>query len=266
MQRIRMTRLAVIFVALLLPLPGMADYTHTDIQPLEAGGQEINCDPSAGLVDGACLEREGAYDPCHGAGAADFGKCAQRSYERADAELNRIYRTLMAQLPDAGRAGDLTKAKLREDQRRWIRWKESHCAALGEKTGAVQMWKSAYTVDCYARATARQTQKLKRLHHLVTEWKGKYQGVSRACAASWITVTPTALDENGCRHAIVETLVSDATELTVRVKDEKNCGWRDTIISLKKPYGTAVWVYRYKTAEDLTRNDYQAFCAFGAKE
>jgi uncharacterized protein YecT (DUF1311 family) len=125
-----------------------------------------NCDPSLGLVDGACLERsirELENDPCQRGGALDFGECARRAHEKADVELNRVYRELMSILPDAPGPNVLTKAKLRDDQRKWIRWKESYCDAYGEKTGGVQMWKSAYTVSCWARATEDQTRKLKAL-------------------------------------------------------------------------------------------------------
>jgi uncharacterized protein YecT (DUF1311 family) len=125
--------------------------------------EERNCDPNAGLVDGACLMKKEVYDPCQGPGALDFGECARRVHEKADAELNRIYQQLMAILPDTGTRGGLTKAKLREDQTKWLRWKDSYCMAVGDKTGGVQMWKSAYTAECWARATEDQARKLRRL-------------------------------------------------------------------------------------------------------
>ena len=129
-----------------------------------------NCDPTQGSVDiDRCpeirqeLERNeiAAQDPCNRGGALDFTECARRAYEKADAELNRVYRDLIAILPDGEGVDGLTKTKLREEERKWVRWKESYCAAIGEKTGGVQMWKSAYTVECWARVTEDQTRKLK---------------------------------------------------------------------------------------------------------
>lgn len=99
-----------------------------------------------------------------------------------------------------------------------------------------------------------------------SEWLGKHHGMSRACERDRITVTSAALLYNECKHLIVETLVSNDAELTVRVRDEKKCGWQDSIISLKKPYGTAVDFYNYKSRDDLERNQYRAFCGFGPKE
>ena len=131
-----------------------------------------NCDPSQGLTDGSCLEssmRELESDPCQRGGALDFGECARRKHEKADLELNQVYRELMSVLPDTAGPNVLTKPRLRDDQRKWIRWKESYCDAYGEKNGGVQMWKSAYTVSCLAQATEDQTRKLKVLLRKVSK-------------------------------------------------------------------------------------------------
>ena len=147
-----MHRLALLLIFVVIPPAHSAD--------------KPNCDPKFGLVDGACLERSIRVlenDPCQGGGALDFGECARRAHKKADAELNRVYQELMAILPDDAGPGRLTKTTLRDDESKWVRWKESYCDAYGEKTGGVQMWKSAYTVECWARATEDQTRKLKAL-------------------------------------------------------------------------------------------------------
>ena len=136
------------------------------MSPLARSADDPNCDPNVGLVDGSCLieeEKEDVYDPCQGGGALEQGECARRALEKADAELNSVYRDLMAMLSDTTDVGKLTKRKLREDERKWVRWKDSHCEAYGNETGGVQMWKSTYTVACLAEVTEDQAQKLKRL-------------------------------------------------------------------------------------------------------
>lgn len=160
------SRVGPLFILMLMAL-----LIHTD--KLSAQAAELpNCDFTSGAVDiDNCpeirqkLERDeiAALNPCNRGSAVDFEECARKANKKADAELNRVYQKLMALLPDGDSAKGLTRSQLREDELKWVRWKESYCAAHGEKTGGASTWKSAYTVECWARATEDQTRKLKRL-------------------------------------------------------------------------------------------------------
>lgn len=125
--------------------------------------EKLNCDPSAGLVDGACLAKKDVYDPCQGGGALDFGECARRAHEKAENNLSIAYGELAALLPDKAAPDALTKDKLRSEEDKWQRWKDSYCSAEGRKNGGAEMWQSAYTVSCWARATEDRVRKLRKL-------------------------------------------------------------------------------------------------------
>ena len=51
----------------------------------------------------------------------DMVTCSQQSYNRADAELNRVYKRLRATLDDQG------KTLLRDAQRAWIKYRDAEC-------------------------------------------------------------------------------------------------------------------------------------------
>lgn len=77
---------------------------------------------------------EQAEDPCPGARTQqDLNLCASRAFERADAELNTLYRQL---LKDAGPA---EKAKLRAAQLAWLKFRDAHCeyVAFGNQGGSI---------------------------------------------------------------------------------------------------------------------------------
>ena len=76
-------------------------------------------------------ERE---DPCPGARTQqDLNLCASQAFQRADAELNKLYQQLMK---DAG-AGE--RAKLRAAQLAWIKFRDAHCEyeAFGNTGGSI---------------------------------------------------------------------------------------------------------------------------------
>lgn len=73
-------------------------------------------------------------DPCPGARTQqDLNQCASRAFQRADAELNKLYQQLMK---DAG-AGE--RAKLRAAQLAWIKFRDAHCEyeAFGNTGGSI---------------------------------------------------------------------------------------------------------------------------------
>ena len=102
-------------------------------------------------------------DPCQGTSAGDYGQCFKLKFEVADKELNRVYRELIASLPNVSNTNTLTQKQLREDERKWVRWKQTYCDTYGEENGGAQSWKSSYTVECWATVTEERTLKLKEL-------------------------------------------------------------------------------------------------------
>jgi len=110
-------------------------------------------------------EDDNERDPCQGTSAMEFGQCAEDELKESDEELNRVYRELMAALPDVGNSSTLTKKKLRAEEKKWIRWKFKQCDKEGEEDGGAQTWKSAYTVKCWARVTEERLLKLKEMQN-----------------------------------------------------------------------------------------------------
>ena len=102
-------------------------------------------------------------DPCQGTSAGDYGQCFNQKFEVADKELNRVYRELITTLPNVSNTNSLTQKKLREDERKWVRWKQTYCDTYGEENGGAQSWKSSYTVECWATVTEERTLKLKEM-------------------------------------------------------------------------------------------------------
>ena len=73
-------------------------------------------------------------DPCPGSRTqAELNLCASRAFQKADAELNKLYQQL---LKDAG-AGE--RAKLRAAQLAWIKFRDAHCEyeAFGNTGGSI---------------------------------------------------------------------------------------------------------------------------------
>ena len=80
--------------------------------------------------------------------------CAELRYRAADLELNRAYKTLVAQLPSK----DLPR--LRAEQRAWLKALEPGCSEpLGPRHQAGNMWAMEF-YDCLAQATAHRTKAL----------------------------------------------------------------------------------------------------------
>ena len=73
-------------------------------------------------------------DPCPDARSQqELNMCASQAFQRADAELNKLYQRL---LKGAG-AGE--KAKLRAAQLAWLKFRDAHCeyAAFGNEGGSI---------------------------------------------------------------------------------------------------------------------------------
>ena len=85
-----------------------------------------------------------------------MNQCAAQEFQKADAELNKIYREL---LKDAGTA---EKAKLRAAQLAWIKFRDAHCdyEAFGNKGGSI--YPMVYSF-CLAEVTRERTNQFKEI-------------------------------------------------------------------------------------------------------
>jgi uncharacterized protein YecT (DUF1311 family) len=94
-------------------------------------------------------------DPCPDARTqADLNLCASQAFQRADAELNKLYQQLMK---DAGAA---EKAKLRAAQLAWIKFRDAHCEyeAFGNTGGSI--YPMVYSF-CLAEVTAERSKQFR---------------------------------------------------------------------------------------------------------
>jgi uncharacterized protein YecT (DUF1311 family) len=85
--------------------------------------------PSAQAAQGS-----GQEDPCPGARTQqELNLCASQAFQRADAELNKLYQQLMQG------AGAAEKGKLRAAQLAWLKFRDAHCEyeAFGNTGGSI---------------------------------------------------------------------------------------------------------------------------------
>jgi uncharacterized protein YecT (DUF1311 family) len=89
---------------------------------------------AAMLFDGTA-QAEDAY-PCADAGnTIEIRECLDKAYSRADAELNTVWKQVMAQVAAAdylpSKERKAWEEELLESQRAWIKFKEHDCDAVG---------------------------------------------------------------------------------------------------------------------------------------
>ena len=98
-----------------------------------------------------------AQDACGGAATqAELTACAAREARRADAELNAVYRAVMA------REGGASAARIRAGQRAWIAYRDAWCEAASGVYEGGSMRPMAHSF-CVAGLTRDQTEQLRRL-------------------------------------------------------------------------------------------------------
>ncbi len=140
----QMKKVFLYFICMFVVLP-----THAD-------------ESCGGVGQKKCLKqhsKEYVEDPCNGTGALEQGECAQQKFSAADKRLNDLYKQLMAALPPDSN-DSFAKSSLVKAQKAWVKFKEANCDFYGEANGGVQMWKSTYTVFCWADVTEKRANEL----------------------------------------------------------------------------------------------------------
>jgi uncharacterized protein YecT (DUF1311 family) len=100
---------------------------------------------------------------------AEMNACAGIDFERADAELNRLWRTLTAgaqandRSPDSGRSETDRRSEeeiLRRGQRAWVQFRDAQCEyeGLSERGGSME---TLIVNQCLARLTRQRIAQLR---------------------------------------------------------------------------------------------------------
>jgi len=94
--------------------------------------------------------------------AMNTGLTANVRFEKADKELNVTYQRILKNLP-ADQNDDYPRKTLITAQREWVKYRDASCDLVGEISGGVRMWKSAYNSICRADMTEERTKELVKL-------------------------------------------------------------------------------------------------------
>lgn len=124
------------------------------IEPVICEAQ-LPASPSPSAQDDA--DRE---DPCPGSNTQfELNSCAARARDKADAELNKVYRELTKE------AGATERAKLRAAQLAWIKFRDAHCdfKSVGNKGGSIYPMVFSF---CLASVT---NERVKQLREIIEE-------------------------------------------------------------------------------------------------
>jgi uncharacterized protein YecT (DUF1311 family) len=96
-------------------------------------------------------------DPCPGSNTQhELNQCAARARDKADAELNKVYRELLKD------TGTTERAKLRAAQLAWIKFRDTQCdyESVGNKGGSIYPMVVSF---CLARVTNARVKQLQEI-------------------------------------------------------------------------------------------------------
>ena len=102
--------------------------------------------------------QKGNQDPCaNAATTADMRDCMGKEYQKVDAELNRVYKQLMALTEDEGE-----KAALKTAQQAWLKYRDLHCEFESYENKGGTIYPVVYT-GCLSAVTAARTKELREI-------------------------------------------------------------------------------------------------------
>ena len=104
--------------------------------------------------------------------AMHTGLVAKQQFADADKRLNSVYSRILKSLP-GDEADNYPKKALVAAQREWVKYRDENCASVGEVSGGVRMWKSAYTVICETDMTEERIKELVRVFDAPAEQSAK---------------------------------------------------------------------------------------------
>ena len=98
-------------------------------------------------------------DPCPNAATQpDLNRCAARARDRADAELNKVYRQLM------NNTSGTERGKLRAAQLAWLKFRDAQCdyESVGNKGGSIYPMVFSFCLAGVTKARVEQLQEILR--------------------------------------------------------------------------------------------------------
>ncbi|HLL70866.1 MAG TPA: lysozyme inhibitor LprI family protein [Pyrinomonadaceae bacterium] len=110
--------------------------------------------PDTAAATAASQDDVDGEDPCPDArNQHELNRCAALARDRADAELNKVYRELMKD------TGATERAKLRTAQLAWLKFRDAHCdyTSVGNKGGTIYPMVVSF---CLARVTDARVKQL----------------------------------------------------------------------------------------------------------
>jgi uncharacterized protein YecT (DUF1311 family) len=119
--------------------------------------------PDAAATEATGQDAADLEDPCPGSHTqAELNGCAARAREKADAELNKVYRELLKD------TGATERAKLRAAQLAWLKFRDTQCdyESVGNKGGS--SYPMVYSF-CLARVTTARVKQLQEILREQTE-------------------------------------------------------------------------------------------------
>lgn len=108
------------------------------------------------ITSNASAQETQAPDPCANAQTTvDMGDCAGKEYKQADAELNAVYKQLMASLSDKEH-----QASLKSAQQAWLKFRDANCEFDSFENRGGTIHPVVYT-SCLAAMTRARTKELR---------------------------------------------------------------------------------------------------------
>jgi uncharacterized protein YecT (DUF1311 family) len=103
-------------------------------------------------------KKKGETDPCKDPMTQfDMNFCSRRDYEKADAELNKVYKKLTLEL--AGFTNDL-RPKFQEAQSLWLKYRDANCDSESSIYEGGSIRPTIY-YSCLASVTRERTKRIK---------------------------------------------------------------------------------------------------------
>jgi uncharacterized protein YecT (DUF1311 family) len=100
--------------------------------------------------------QKGNQDPCaNAATTVEMSDCMGKEYQKVDAELNRVYKQLMATLDNDGE-----KAALKTAQQAWLKYRDLHCEFESYENKGGTIYPIVYT-GCLSAVTSTRTKELR---------------------------------------------------------------------------------------------------------
>ncbi len=86
----------------------------------------------------------------------ELNQCARSAFEKADAEMNRVYQHLMSATT---RRGESYQQKLKEAQQAWLKYRDATCESEAAINAEGTIYPTAYNY-CLAQVTTERTKRL----------------------------------------------------------------------------------------------------------